>query len=97
VNRLYELVQHSDLKNQVKFIGVGGSDTASSLRRFKATFKVPFPLVPDPVWDIGVGVFHITGTPTTVVVDKQGNVLLREAGLFTDADRVFKELKARLR
>jgi peroxiredoxin len=97
VNRLYELVENSDLKNKVKFIAVGGSDTASSLQRFKDTFKVPFPLVPDPDWDIGVDVFHIQGTPTTVVVDKQGKVLLREEGLFTNANQMFKKLKGRLR
>jgi peroxiredoxin len=81
----------------VKFIGVGESDTASSLKLFKSAYKVPFPLVPDPHWDIGLDVFHIDGTPTTVVVDKRGTVLLWEYGVFNRADRVFRELKARLR
>ena len=97
VNRLYKLVVNSDLKDKVKFIGVGESDNASTLRSFKAAYKVPFPLVPDPDWDIGVDVFHIQGTPTTLVVDKRGTVVFREDGLFTDAGRVFRELKARLR
>lgn len=97
VNRLYNLVVNSDLKDKVKFIGVGESDTESSLGSLKTAYKVPFPLVPDPHWDIGVDVFHIQGTPTTVVVDKRGAVRLWEDGLFTDAGRVFRELKARLR
>ena len=71
MNRLYNLVAKSDLKDKVKFIAVGESDNESSLQRFKAAHKVPFPMVPDPDWDIGVDLFHISGTPTTVLVDKQ--------------------------
>jgi peroxiredoxin len=97
VNRLYNLVAKSDLKDKVKFIAVGESDSASSLRRFKAAYKVPFPMVPDPDWAIGVDTFNIDGTPTTVVVDKRGKVLLRESGTFGDAGQVFKKLKARLK
>jgi peroxiredoxin len=97
VNRLYNLVAKSDLKDKVKFIAVGESDNGASLRRFKAAYKVPFPMVPDPDWDIGVDVFHIDGTPTTVVIDKRGKVLLRESGVFDSANQVFKRLKSRLK
>jgi hypothetical protein len=97
VNRLYNLVAKSDLKDKVKFIAVGESDSESSLRRFKTACKVAFPMVPDPDWDIGVDIFHIDGTPTTVVVDKHGKVLLRESGVFDNANQVFRRLKARLK
>ncbi len=97
MNRLYNLVAKSDLKDKVKFIAVGESDNESSLRRFKAAYKVPFPMVPDPDWDIGVDIFHIDGTPTTVVVDKHGKVLLRESGTFNSADQVFKKLKTQVK
>ena len=97
VNRLYNLVAKSDLKDKVKFIAVGEGDNVSSSRRFKAAYKVPFPMVPDPDWDIGVDIFHITGTPTTVVVDKNGKVLLTEDGTFDKADAVFKKLNERVK
>jgi hypothetical protein len=97
VNRLYNLVAKSDLKDKIKFIAVGESDNQATLRHFRATYKVPFPMVPDPDWDIGVDIFHIDGTPTTVVVDKHGKVLLRESGKFDSAGPVFKKLKARLK
>ncbi len=97
MNRLYKLVAKSDLKDKIKFIAVGESDNEASLRRFKAAYKVPFPMVPDPDWAIGVDLFHIEGTPTTVVVDKRGKVLLKEVGTFDDAGQVFKKLKARLK
>jgi hypothetical protein len=97
VNRLYNLVAKSDLKDKVKFIAVGESDNGSSLQRFKAAYKVPFPMVPDPDWDIGVDVFHIGGTPTTVLLDKAGKVLMLEDGVFDRASQVFKELKAKIK
>ena len=97
MNRLYNLVAKSDLKDKVKFIAVGESDNGASLRRFKAAYKVPFPMVPDPDWAIGVDLFHISGTPTTVLVDKRGKVLLREDGVFDNAGAVFKKIKAKLK
>ena len=97
MNRLYNLVAKSDLKDKVKFIAVGESDNESSLRQFKASYKVPFPMVPDPDWDIGVDLFHIDGTPTTVLVDKSGKVLLAEVGFFDNAGAMFKKIKAKLK
>jgi hypothetical protein len=97
VNRLYNMVAKSEFKDKVKILAVGESDNASSLRRFKAAYKVPFPMIPDPDWAIGVDTFHIDGTPTTVLVDKRGRVLLREAGTFDSADQMFKRLKAKIK
>jgi hypothetical protein len=97
VNRLYNLVAKSDLKDRVKFLAVGESDSASSLQRFKAAYKVPFPMVPDPDWAIGVDLFHINGTPTTVLVDKSGAVLMMEDGVFGSAEQVFKKIKAKVK
>ena len=97
MNRLYNLVAKSDLKDKVKFIAVGESDNGSSLQRFKAAYKVPFPMVPDPDWAIGVDLFHISGTPTTVLVDKSGKVLLVEDGVFDSAGAMFKKIKAKIK
>ena len=97
MNRLYNLVAKSDLKDKVKFIAVGESDNGSSLQRFKTAYKVPFPMVPDPDWDIGVDLFRISGTPTTVLVDKSGKVLLVEEGAFESAGQMLKKIKAKFK
>jgi hypothetical protein len=97
VNRLYNLVAKSDLQDKVKFIAVAESDNESSLQRFKTAHKVPFPMVPDPDWDVGVDLFHISGTPTTVLVDKSGKVLLVQDGFFDNAGAMFKKIKARIK
>ncbi len=97
MNRLYNLVAKSEIKDKVKFIAVGESDNHASLQRFKAAHKVPFPMVPDPDWDIGVDLFHISGTPTTVLVDKHGKVLLVQDGFFSNAGATFKKIKAKIK
>jgi peroxiredoxin len=96
MNQLFHLVANSNLKDKVKFIAVGESDEASALQKFKAAHKVPFPLVPDPEWEIGT-LFNIQGTPTTVLLDKTGKVLLVEEGVFDRAGQVFKQLKAKIK
>ena len=97
MNRLYHLVAQSDLKDKVKFLAVGESDNRVSLQRFKAAYNVPFPMVPDPDWAIGVDLFHISGTPTTVLVDKRGKVLLMEDGVFKSAEHLLKKIKAKVK
>jgi hypothetical protein len=96
VNRLYDLVAKSDLKDKVKFLAVGESDNRSSLQRFKAAHKVPFPLVPDPDWAF-CSVCTVSGTPTTILVDQSGKVLLKEDGAFDNASQMFKKIKAKLK
>ena len=96
LNQLYKLVAKSDLKDKVKIISVGESDNGSALKQFKAAHKVPFPLVADPDWEIG-STFTISGTPTTVLVDKSGKVLLVEEGAFDSAGAMFKKIKAKLK
>jgi peroxiredoxin len=95
MNRLYRLVEGSELKDRVKFIGVV-SNSEAAVTRWKKAYKVPFALVPDPDWEIA-GNFNITGTPTTVVVDKSGKVIILHDGVFSDATKVFDQLKAKLK
>jgi peroxiredoxin (alkyl hydroperoxide reductase subunit C) len=48
VNRLYELVQGSDLKNRVRFLGIGKGNTRTETRLYVERYEVPFPVFPDP-------------------------------------------------
>ena len=96
LNQLYKLVANSDLKDKLKIISVGETDNESALKQFKAAHKVPFPLVADPDCEIG-SAFKISGTPTTVLVDKRGKVLLMEEGAFESAGQMFKKIKAKLK
>ena len=97
MNRLYNLVATSDLKDKVKFIAVGESDNGRPLQRFKAAAQALFPMLPDPYWAIGVDLFHISGTPPTVPVDKSGRCWLVEDGVFDSAGVCFKKMKAKIK
>jgi len=96
MNQLYNLVANSDLKDRVKFIAVGESNDGSALRQFRVSHKIPFALVPDPDWEIG-SALNIGGTPTTMLLDKGGKVLLVEDGAFASAGQVFKTIKAKVK
>jgi len=96
LNRLYHLVEGSELKDRIKFIGVV-SNSDSRTAGWKSAYKVPFPLVPDPEWVIGNDILKITGTPTTVVLDKQGKVIILHDGVFTDANKAFKGLRSKIK
>ena len=95
MNRLYRLVEGSDLKDRLKFIGVVSNSEAAAAG-WKQAYKVPFALAPDPEWEIA-GDLNITGTPTTVVVDKSGKVIVWHDGVFNDANKAFNQLKAKLK
>jgi peroxiredoxin len=94
--QLYKLVANSDLKDKLKILSVGESNDASALKKFKAAYKIPYPLVPDPDWEL-CSACTVSGTPTTVLVDKSGKVLLMEEGTFGDAGAMFKKIKAKLK
>ena len=79
----------------MKFIGVV-SNSEAAVNSWKKAYKVPFALVPDPEWEIA-GNLNITGTPTTVVVDKSGKVIVLHDGFFSDANKAFNQLKAKLK
>lgn len=95
LNRLYRLVEDSDLKGRLKFIGVV-SNAEAGVQGWRRAYKVPFALVADPDWEIA-GKLNVTGTPTTLVVDKSGKVVELHDGVFGDANRVLQQLKARLK
>ncbi len=95
LNRLYRLVEGSDLKDRLKFIGVV-SNSEAAVAGWKKAYMAPFAMVPDPEWEIA-GNLSITGTPTTVVVDKSGKVIVLHDGVFGDANKAFKQLKAKLK
>ncbi len=95
LNKLYKLVAGSDLKDRLKFIGVV-SNPVGATNWWKTTYKVPFPLLSDPDWEIA-GALKISGTPTTVVLAKDGKVVYLEDGVFGHPEKVLKVLKTRLK
>lgn len=97
LNKLYNLVsQNAKLKDKLKFIAAGAKNNDMQMKMWKATQKVPFPLIAD----MDAKVFNalkLPGTPVSVIVDKQGKVYWVHVGAFENAEEVSKEIKKALK
>lgn len=81
----------------VVFIGISqdtGEDAAIDVRDFREMFGVSYPLVLDPGLEVGHLYDGITALPTTVVIDQEGRVHRRRAGLLRKSDilNMFRDL-----
>jgi len=75
VNELYKNIQERiDLKEKIKIIGIGATNSAYEVSQFKKKYEVPFPLFPDK--DISITKkLGASSTPTFIAVK-----LLEEGG-----------------
>ncbi len=86
VNRLYRLIEKNPrLRGKdgrpavLKMMGVGFYGKAAAMEVWRIKYDVPFPLIPDPQAEVGKAL-DIPGTPTYVVLDRQGRVVFVHAG-----------------
>lgn len=68
VNELYKSIQgRIDLKDKIKIIGIGATNSAYEVSQFKKTYEIPFPLFPDE--DISISKkLGASSTPTFIAV-----------------------------
>lgn len=94
MNQLFEKVQADpQLKSKLKFIGAGQGNEEMGMKMWKAFYKVPFALVPDPNNTWGKAV-NFTPYPVTVIVDKTGKIVFVHIGTFDNPDEVLQKIKA---
>lgn len=92
MNQVYGLIKkNANLAGKVKIFGLAAGDSANNTMSWKKHFKVPFALVPDPDFK-AYKALNPLGTPTTVVLNKGGEVLLVKEGAFDSAEAFIKEL-----
>ena len=60
-------------------------DNEADARRFVETYKVPYPVGRDSAGDIGRR-YQIEGTPTTILVNKDGSLYGRSVGAMTEEE-----------
>ena len=89
MNQFFNLVKND---GKIKVIGLGSGDSANNLLAWQKQFKVPFPLLADTDHKT-TNKINIMGTPTTVFMNKNGDVLDARPGAFMDAQDFLKDLK----
>jgi len=93
VNRVYNLIKEDKkLGSDIKIIGIGLGTQPEDLPAYKKAFKVEFPLFADPKKDLQK-LLKVQGVPLTVLLDKNGKVLLSHAGAIGNFDAFVGEIK----
>jgi len=96
-NHVFRLMEQDQrLRGGVmKMLGVGYYGTAAAMAKWRVKYQVPFPLLPDPKAQVGQAL-DIPGTPTYVVLDKQGRVRFVFAGEIDNPRKFLTEVRAHL-
>lgn len=92
-NKLYKFIQDDPtLSKDIKVIGVGLTNKQKEIDIYRKTFRVKFPLFADPIKAIAdkTGIKDI---PMTLLVDKNGKVLLSHLGVVEKMDAFMKEIR----
>ena len=99
-NEIYKCINSdNDLKNRVKFIGIGVGNSKRELDFFKSDKTIPFPLIPDPEFMGYEEIGDPGGTPYMLLVKKTDSgfiVFSSHMGINKDKDFFVKEIKEAL-
>ena len=92
VNELHGLVQASDLKDRVKFVGIAKKNTKMEAEVYVDRYEVPFPVSADPQTE-NIKKLGMDHTPTFIVVDLKKKKVVDVQKNFTTAREFFEKLK----
>jgi peroxiredoxin len=96
VNRVYKLFKEDKkLSNDIKIIGIGIGTQPEDLEAYKKAFKLEFPLFSDLTKAIQKKL-KVPGVPLSVLLDKNGKVLMSHQGLIGNFDAFVMEIKKNL-
>jgi len=92
VDRLYKLVQASDLKDRVRFMGIGKKNTQTEADIYRDRYKVPFPMFPDPKME-NVKRLGETRTPSFTIIDLARNRVRHQQWKIDSAEDLLVKLQ----
>ncbi len=102
VNRLFQLIaENPQLRGRdgrpavLKMMGVGFYGKRAAMEVWRIKHDVDFPLIPDPQAAIGKAL-DIPGTPTYVVLDREGRVVFVHAGEIGSPRQFLRKILSRL-
>lgn len=92
-NKLFKYIRRSsELKNDIKMIGIALTNKPFEVKMFKETFHVKFPLFPDEDKAI-LDKLGIQWTPVMVLMKPTGEVLIAHYGMIKDLKGFISEIK----
>jgi len=89
----------ADLKNRVRFVGVGVGNTLEQVRDFHDRYDTPFPMIADPEFAAFDALGTAEGTPYLMLLRRAGDGSLTaraQVGHIPQADRVVAAIEAAL-
>ncbi len=102
VNRLFRMIERSprlrgrgDKLPVLKMLGMGYYGKPVDMEVWRIKHDVDFPLIPDPQAQVGRAL-DIPGTPTYVVLDRQGRVVFFRAGEIGNPGKFLRQILASL-
>lgn len=96
VNELYKNIEsRPELKDSVKLIGIGATNTPFEVQSYKEDHRVPFPIFPDEESNLAI-TLNIKYTPTFIGVKLNGNktpqIFYWRPGAFKDPAQFLEEI-----
>lgn len=93
VNRVYNLFKEDKkLGTDVKMVGIGLGTQPEDMPAYKKAFNVEFPMFSDPKKEIQKKL-KVQAVPLTVLLDKNGKVLMSHTGLIGNFDAFVGEIR----
>jgi len=93
VNRLYQLVLDSDLKDRVRFIGIGKGNTETEVDIFRERYQVPFPLFGDPD-KVNTKRLGESRTPYFIIVDMNEKTVLHQQWMLPPLEEMLEKMRS---
>ena len=92
-NQLYKSIKEDkELSKNIKMIGIGLASKSKEIAVYKQKFKVEFPLFPDPQKKAKTK-SKVKHVPLTIVVDKNGKVLMSHLGVIKNLDAFLGKIR----
>jgi peroxiredoxin len=92
-NKIYKYIQQNpELSKDIKVIGIGAGNNEREVSVFRETFRVPFPLFPDPDFTVHKKLSE-PRTPTTILATSNGKILSVHHGVIEDVEGFVIEIK----
>ena len=92
-NTIYNFIQNNPkLRKDIKMIGIGAGNNLKEIKAYKTQFHVPFPLFSDTDFSIHKKIGE-PRTPVTMLVTKNGKILLVHFGVVEDKDAFIRKIR----